>query len=227
MLAPARIPLRARVRTAVVRLLEDGTLVDTRVRDTSLAALLGVSRTPVREALLDLARVGILVSDHGRGFRLAPLDPAEIRETGQMLGSLEALALRTAAPLAPEALEALDAGVAAIEAARGDALLVLDRNEAWHLALIDGCPNRRLRVQLVELRAATRRYVLAYLRDAGRLGLATGGHRRVLAALRGGDREAAALALETWLVSGTDELAGWLTRRAAQLEGNSRSSGSR
>ena len=215
------------MRAAIVRLLDEGPPAHTRLRDTSLAATLGVSRTPVREALLDLTRAGVLVSDHGRGFRVAPLDPVEIREQGQMLGALEGLALRIAAPFAPARLEALEQAVAAIDAARGNVGLVLDRHEAWHLALLEGCPSRRLRERLVELRGTTRRYVLAYLAGAARLGLATGGHRRVLALLRAGDQGAAARALEDWLVSGTDELAGWLARGPAQAEGNSRSSGSR
>jgi DNA-binding GntR family transcriptional regulator len=158
---------------------------------------------------------------------VAPLDPVEIRELGQMLGALEASALRLSAPLPPARLADLERAIAGIDAARGDALLVLDRNEAWHLALLEGCPNRRLGERLAELRGATRRYVLAFLRGAGRLGLATGGHRRVLAALQRGDQPAAARALEEQLVSGTDELAGWLARSAPQVVGSSRSSGSR
>ncbi|MFL5521568.1 MAG: GntR family transcriptional regulator [Gemmatimonadales bacterium] len=215
------------MRGAIVQLLERGEFVGTKVRDTALAERLGVSRTPVREALLDLVRTGELVSDHGRGFQVAPLDPAEIRELGQMLGALESLALRLSDPCSPSRLEELERLIFEIESARGDALLVLDRNEQWHLALLEGCPNRLLRARLADLRGATRRYVLAFLRGAGRLGLATGGHRRVLAALRDGAQVAAAAALEEQLVSGTDELAGWLARSAPQALGNSRSSGSR
>jgi DNA-binding GntR family transcriptional regulator len=215
------------VRVALLQLLEQGELDGARLRDTDLAARLAVSRTPVREALLELVRAGALTSDHGRGFRVAPLDPVEIRERGQVLGALEGLALRTSAPAAGPRLEVLERGIAAIDAARGDAGQVLDRNEAWHEALLQGCPNRRLLAHLAELRSATRRYVLAYLRGAGRLGLATGGHRRVLAALRAGEQAAAALALEEQLVSGTDELAAWLARRAPQAAGSPLSTGSR
>ena len=215
------------MRGAIVHLLERGELAGAKVRDSAVAERLGVSRTPVREALLDLVRTGVLVSDHGRGFQVAPLDPDEIRELGQMLGTLEALALRLSDPCSPTRLETLERRIGDIEAARGDALLVLDQNEAWHLTLLEGCPNRRLRARLADLRGATRRYVLAFLRGAGRLGLATGGHRRVLSALREGDQLAAGVAVEEQLVSGTDELAGWLARTAPQALGNSRSSGSR
>jgi len=215
------------VRLAILQLLERGELDGARLRDTALAARLGVSRTPVREALLDLVRTGALASDHGRGFRVAPLDPIEIRELGQILGALEGLALRASVPIAPPRLQDLERAIAAIDAARGDAQRVLDLNEAWHVALLEDCPNGRLRERLADLRGATRRYVLGFLRGAGRLGLATGGHRRVRAALRAGDQPAAARALEEQLLSGTDELAGWLARNTPQAAGSPRSTGSR
>ena len=210
-------------------MLEDGTLPDARIRDGAVAALLGVSRTPVREALLELCAAGVLVNLHGRGFRAARLDPGEIRELGQILGALEALALRLTPPPSPERLALLARGAAAIEAARGDVRQVVARNEEWHRTLVEGCPNARLVARLVELRAVMRRYVLAYLTGAGHLGLSTGGHRRVLEALESGDGSgsAAARVLEQWIVSGTDELAGWFARDEAQAEGRSRSSGSR
>jgi DNA-binding GntR family transcriptional regulator len=224
---PPRLPLRAQVRLAILGLLEEGALPPDRVRDTALAERLGVSRTPVREALLELVRGGVLLNAHGRGFRVAPLDPGEIREQGQMLGTLAALALRIAPSPTEAGLEGLEAAAAAIDAARGDLRAILDRNEAWHEALLADCPNRRLRARVAELRGSTRRYVLAYLRGAGRVALATGGHRRIVAALRTGDQAAAARVLEEWLVSGSDELAAWLTRGAGQADGGSRSSGSR
>jgi DNA-binding GntR family transcriptional regulator len=210
-----RTPLRALLRAELIGLLErDFVAPGTRVRDTDIAARLGVSRTPVREAMLELARLGLLQADHQRGFRVAPLDAAEVRELGQMLGALEALALRLAPPAAPGTAEELRALLVALEAARGDARRVLDANEAWHARLTRDCPNTRLLVRLAELRLGVRRYVHAYLRDAGRLGLATGGHRRVVEALSRGAREQAATCLEEQLVSGTDELGGWLERRA-------------
>ncbi|HEX5632752.1 MAG TPA: FCD domain-containing protein [Gemmatimonadales bacterium] len=215
MVTLSRAPLRSLLRLELLGLLErDFPVPGTRVRDTDLAGRLGVSRTPVREALLDLVRLGLLRADHQRGFRVAPLDAAEVRELGQMLGALEALALRLAPAQPAGTVEELRTLLAALEAARGDARRVLDANEAWHERLVRECPNARLLARLAELRLGVRRYVYAYLTDAGRLGLATGGHRRVVEALGRGEREEAARRLEEQLVSGTDELGGWLERRA-------------
>ncbi|MEM6570130.1 MAG: GntR family transcriptional regulator, partial [Planctomycetota bacterium] len=65
-----------------------------RVNETAIAAELGVSQTPVREALLLLERERFLDSAPGRGFTVRPLDPDEVREIYPVLGNLEAFALR-------------------------------------------------------------------------------------------------------------------------------------
>jgi DNA-binding GntR family transcriptional regulator len=223
-----RSPLRSQLREAILELVEGGQLPPaSRVRDTELARRLAVSRTPVREALLDLARDGLLTGTHGRGFRVPALDPAEVRELGQLLGALEALALRLSPPPTPDRLAALERCLDALDAARGDVPRLLALNEAWHLELVAGCGNGRLLARLVPLRRGLRRYVAAFLHEGGSRGLATSGPRRVLAALRTGDTAAAAARLDEQLVSGTAELAAWLERRAPQAAGSARSIGSR
>ena len=86
--AIARAPLSDEVYRQVLQRIHSGDLAPgSRVRDTDLAATLGVSRTPVREALHRLTRDGALESTVGRGFRVRRLDPAEFRETGTILGA--------------------------------------------------------------------------------------------------------------------------------------------
>lgn len=223
----ARTPLRAQLRVAIVELLvREAPDAGTPLRDTDLARRLGTSRTPVREALLDLVREGLLVADHGRGFRVAPLDPVEARELGQLLGALEALAVRLAPVPSAAALESLEGLLRDLDMTRADPDRQLELNEAWHDALVAGCPNRRLLERLVPLRRSLRRYVTRFLRRGGGRGLATGGPRQVLEALRAGDRTLAASRLDDLLVSGSSELAAWLAR-SDQAAGSERSSGSR
>ncbi len=84
-----RTPLRNEVYREILERIYRGDLpAGTRVRDTVLAAQLGVSRTPVREALLRLSREGVVDADMGRGFTVGRLDPAEMRETGAILSAL-------------------------------------------------------------------------------------------------------------------------------------------
>src|SRR6476659_3510135 len=85
-----RTPLRDQVYHAVLARINRGDLPAAgRVRDTDLAAQLGVSRTPVREALLRLSREGVVDADMGRGFTVGRLEPVEMRETGAILSALE------------------------------------------------------------------------------------------------------------------------------------------
>ena len=78
---PRRALLRedvlARLRDAIV----DGTLAPgEQLRDGDLAAWLGVSRTPVREALLELGRAGLVRAVPGRSTAVAPVDAAAVRD---------------------------------------------------------------------------------------------------------------------------------------------------
>jgi DNA-binding GntR family transcriptional regulator len=181
-----------------------------RVRDAALAGRLGVSRTPVREAMLRLAREGVLDADTGRGFRVRRLDRAELRDVGAILAELEPLALRLAGDFPPERLERLAEIARQLEQTRGDIGRAVELDETWHQLLLEGCPNRRLLELIATLRQVPRRYVHAYLREAGRVSLSTLHHTRLLAALGGGDREAAAKLLERRWRRGIEEMETWI-----------------
>src|SRR5438876_6637211 len=78
-----------------------------RLSDVILAEQLGVSRTPVRQALDRLAQEGLVRSDPRRGFWTRTFTAQDIHEIYDLRGALEVLALRLAAPrLSQEDLEA-------------------------------------------------------------------------------------------------------------------------
>jgi DNA-binding GntR family transcriptional regulator len=207
----SRIPLGAQVYGEILQLVQRGELAPgTRVSDAALAGRLGVSRTPVREALLRLAREGVLDADTGRGFRVRRLDRAELRDVGAILAELEPLALRLAQELPAERLERLGEIARQLEQTRGDIGRAVELDEAWHQLLLEGCPNRRLLELIATLRQVPQRYVYAYLREAGRVSLSTLHHTRLLAALRSGDREAAAGLLERRWRRGIEEMETWI-----------------
>ncbi|HEU4537786.1 MAG TPA: GntR family transcriptional regulator, partial [Polyangiaceae bacterium] len=90
---------RSRLRDEVVRELAtriaSGSLAEAeRLKEVELAAELGVSRTPLREALLVLEREGLVESEVNRGFRVTALSEGRVRELYPILGALEALAVR-------------------------------------------------------------------------------------------------------------------------------------
>ncbi|MFJ8537233.1 GntR family transcriptional regulator [Streptomyces sp. NPDC093591] len=73
-----------------------------KVKDSELAERLGLSRTPVREALARLADIGLVEAKPGVYTRITPLDRRHVAKTLAVLRSLDQLAVETAVPLMTE-----------------------------------------------------------------------------------------------------------------------------
>jgi DNA-binding GntR family transcriptional regulator len=206
-----RTPLRDQVYREILARIYRGDLPPgARVRDTTLAGQLSVSRTPIREALLRLAREGVVDADMGRGFRVCRLDPTEMRETGAILAALECLALETCGDIPPERLARLGEIDRELAQTRSDVDRCIALDEEWHRTLLQGCPNQRLRDIISTLWQVPRRYMRAYLRDAGRVSLSTQHHARIVEALRRNDREAAGQRFSHHWHRGIEELGAWI-----------------
>ena len=203
----ARTPLGEQVYLQILQWIQLGSIpAGSRVRDTTIAADLGVSRTPVREALLRLSREGLLVAAAGRGFRLSPLDPAELREIGSILASLEPLALDQSPEPAPQRGDRLVDIVRRLEQTRGDIAGCIELDDEFHRVLLEDCPNRRLLGLVGTLRGSLRRYLHHYLERGGRVSLSSLQHSRITEALRKGDRPAARQLLERKWRRGIEEI---------------------
>lgn len=206
-----RTPLRDEVYRQILDRITRGDLTPgARVRDTEMATQLGVSRTPVREALLRLAREGALDADMGRGFSVRALDATEMRETGAILSNLEGLALELSGEIAADRLAELVAIDRELAGIRGDPDRCIDLDEQWHRTLLQGCANQRLLSMISTLWQVPRRYMRAYLRDAGRVSLSTQHHARIIEALRRNDREAAVRRFSHHWQRGIEELGAWI-----------------
>ena len=80
-----------RLRDAIV----DGTFAPgEQLRDGEIAEWLGVSRTPIREALLRLATTGLVVAIPGRSTTVTAIDAGAVRDARDVIGSMHALAVR-------------------------------------------------------------------------------------------------------------------------------------
>jgi DNA-binding GntR family transcriptional regulator len=202
-----RTPLRDQVYLDLLQRIHRGELPSgARVRDTALASELGVSRTPIREALLRLAREGVLQADTGRGFRVRALDPVELQEVGAILAVLEPLALEQSGEFPASRLNRLVEIVTQLERIRGDVHRCIDLDEEWHRTLLEGSPNQRLLHLIVTLRQITRRYLHAFLQGAGRVSLSTLYHAKIVESLKQGDRESAVRLLQRQWKRGVEEL---------------------
>lgn len=187
-----------RLRDAIV----DGTLAPGEVvRDTELAAWLGVSRTPVREALLKLGETGLVRAAPGRSTVVAEIDLDEVRAAHAVVASMHRLAVaESVARLTPGHLdrmrEANQRFARAIE--DGDTSAALAADDDFHAVAVDASGNRALASVLDQfspvVRRLERRRFASY---AGAESVAL--HHRLVEACAAGDVEAAAdVAFRTW-----------------------------
>ncbi|HEY6147344.1 MAG TPA: GntR family transcriptional regulator [Thermoanaerobaculia bacterium] len=183
-----------------------------RVNEVHLAASLGVSRTPLREALGRLTAEGALTSSPRLGFFVQPLTEEEFRQIYPIRAILDPEALRLAGVPPRERIAALERRNAALASA-DDAHKVISRDDAWHLELLAGCPNRVLVGLIEQFMRRTRRYEIAYMRERRHVGTATNEHGRILAALRARNLPRACEALRRNMESGVEPILAWLRER--------------
>lgn len=190
-----------------------------RINEVHLSQELGVSRTPLREALHRLAAEGAVTSLPRVGFFVRPLTLEEFEQIYDIRPILDPAALRLAGIPPPERIARLSRMNRDFAAAPDpESAIALD--DAWHLELLAGCPNRVL-VELIEnMILRTRRYELALMRETQNVERSSDDHERILAALRQGDLEAACKALEVNMRSGRTPLVEWLTAREAEGPGS-------
>jgi DNA-binding GntR family transcriptional regulator len=206
-----RVPLREQVHRAVVgRILREELPPGARISDSVMAQELGVSRTPVREALLRLEREGFLEVDVGRGFFVKPLSSTEMREVYPILWTLEILALRSQPPLPPGTIAELDRINEELSQAGDDAERRIDLDVVWHQTLLAGCGNQRLLEMIGSVKAVVRRYEYAYMQNSGFIPVTTRTHDDIARALERGEVEAAVPLLESNWRFGMEEMLEWL-----------------
>ncbi len=175
-----------------------------RLQEVSLAAQLGVSRTPVREALARLESEGMIVVE-GRGFVVPELTDADVEEIYQLRFLLEPAAV--------------DDAVAAEKA--GDFRAFLEANSRFHHAWRALVPNRRMSKLLDQYVGHVRFLRVLTLGDAGARKAALTGMKAIHAAFRKRDAEAAATAMHKHLEAAksflVDAIAQIETEKAAEV----------
>lgn len=184
----------------------DGTLAPGEpLRDQDIAAQLGVSRTPVREALRRLEDEGLVETALNRWTRVAALRDEQPGELYPVVETLEVLALQLAlAHLTEGDLEYLrDLNVQLREALQHqDARGAVEADTAFHDVWITASGNRELQQTLRALKRKLRRIELAYFNAASFGEASLDEHAAILGALRKGDTAAAQHALKAnWLGS--------------------------
>jgi DNA-binding GntR family transcriptional regulator len=150
-----RTTLRSETQAAVRARIVDGRLgPGANVVERNLSQTLGISRTPLREALLGLEAEGLLRVEPQRGFFVAALSVEEAREIYPLIGALEALAIERGRPTVLDGLDEINQRFRAAK----DQAQAVERDREWHEALIGRCGTPRMAAILQGLRTAAGRY---------------------------------------------------------------------
>jgi DNA-binding GntR family transcriptional regulator len=170
-----------------------------RLRDTELAEQLGVSRTPVREALRRLEDEGLVETGRHAFTRVAPLRPDRIADAFPVVAALHGLATRLGVPaLSSGDLERMERhdGERSRALERGDVLAAIAADDAFHGVLLAASRNAEIERLLARVMPHIRRLDLLHFDALTREEGAGGDHAAIVDACRRGDAWEAARLVE-------------------------------
>ena len=158
-----------------------------RLMEIQLAERLGVSRTPIREAIRKLELEGLVLMIPRKGAEVAKISEKSLRDVLEVRRSLEELAAELACQrMDAEALKDLeDAQKAFIQAVEsGETMTMAEADEHFHDVIYMGTGNTRLVQILNNLREQMYRYRLEYIKDAEKRQILLVEHESILRAIR-------------------------------------------
>lgn len=187
-----------RLRDAIV----DGTfLPGEQLKDAELAAWLGVSRTPIREALLRLGASGLVVAVPGRSTTVSEIDPRAVRDARDVIAAMHQLAVHEmAGKLTDDDLARMrDANERFSEALRAeDVAAAMDADEELHRIPVSALGNRAVDAVLDQFAPIVRRAERARFAGDG-APAAFERHEELIRLLASGDVDgAASVTFDIW-----------------------------
>ena len=158
-----------------------------RLMEIQLAERLGVSRTPIREAIRKLELEGLVLMIPRKGAEVAEISEKSLREVLEVRRSLEELAIELACQrITPEELTALEEAenrfARAVE--DGEVMAIAESDENYHELIYQATANDRLVQILNNLREQMYRYRLEYIKDEDRRQILVVEHEHILRAVR-------------------------------------------
>jgi len=185
---PQPIPRRP-LRHDILKILLDRILrgqlpIGQKLNEPQLAEELGVSRTPLREALVQLQHAGLVESRQGKGFLVTPLSAKDVEEVYPIIAELESLAVRsTPRGILLTATPRLKSIAVKMATLADKPLQAQALDDLWHRTLISGCTNQRLRTTLEGLKLIVSRYEYAYMSSQPRVRVSAQQHLSIALAL--------------------------------------------
>lgn len=186
-------PLRDLVFAAMREAILSGKLKPgERLMEVQLAEEMGVSRTPVREAIRKLELEGLVVMVPRKGAYVAGLTLKDVAEVFEIRSSLEGLAAALAADrITDEEVEALDNILKEISeaVAKGDIDKVIKKDGEFHQILFSASRNSRLAQMINNLKEQIDRFRVQSFSNPVRLKSVLSEHKEILDAIKQGDIE--------------------------------------
>ena len=146
-----------------------------RLMEIQLAKKLGVSRTPIREAIRKLELEGLVTMIPRRGAEVAGITEKSLRDVLEVRRALEDLAVELAVAARIGFREALDAK---------DMIRIAQADELFHDAIYAGTYHDKLVQMLNNLRDQMYRYRLEYIKDTGKRQILLHEHEQILTAVK-------------------------------------------
>ncbi|WP_341279010.1 GntR family transcriptional regulator [Paenibacillus sp. FSL H8-0537] len=208
---PIKISAKERALSQIQRWIIDGTLLPgEKIGDAELAEALGVSRTPVREAL-QILEVQKLVEVHpGNYTKVKSLEKSDILKMYSTLASLHTLAAEMAASvIVPEQIEQLKQLNAEFAAAieQGLPFQAMELDEQFHNVIVEAADNEYLASYSASLQVHIRRFKYVFLKQPVQAThVSVEEHQAIIEAMEAGDPERAAAMMKQNLLRPMREL---------------------
>ena len=170
-----------------------------RLMEIKLANMMGVSRTPVREAIRKLQTEGLVIMNARRGAVVAPINARNMREYLEIRKALESLAGELASAKADD--EAIDRlrfinNVMRQAVVNNDISTITEQDVEFHEKITEIADNTHLRAMLDQIKEHLYRYRLEFIKELDDRSVLVEEHDRIIAAIAEGDAKGAGREIE-------------------------------
>ncbi|EUB16811.1 FCD domain protein [Shuttleworthella sp. MSX8B] len=182
-----------------------------RLMEMHLANRLGVSRTPIREAIRMLEQEGLAVTIPRKGAQVAKMTEKDLQDVLEIRDALDELAVTRACMCDdPDFLRHLETAMKDFELATrsGNYRKITEADEAFHAVIYQAADNPKLESIVTNLREQMYRYRYEYIKDAGTYSRLIQEHAAILDGLRRKDKDYVKAIMHTHLANQIEAVRG-------------------